>query len=41
MLTAKSLGKNLQIYYDPNGSGAAYGCQINDCRPINAIEMTN
>src|SRR3972149_2505988 len=34
MLTAKALGKNLQIYYDPSGSGAAYGCQTNDCRPI-------
>ncbi len=41
MLTAKSLGKNLQIYYDLNGSGAAYGCAVSDCRPINAIEMTN
>ena len=41
MLTAKALGKNLQIYYDTNGNGAAYGCQTNDCRPINAIEMTN
>jgi len=41
MLTAKSLGKNLQIYYDPSGDGTAYGCQTNDCRPISAIEMTN
>ena len=41
MLTAKSLGKNLQIYYDTNGNGASYGCQTSDCRPINAIEMTN
>ena len=41
MLTAKSLGKNLQIYYDSAGDGSAYGCQTNDCRPINAIEMTN
>jgi len=41
MLTAKALGKNLQIYYDPSGSGTAYGCQTNDCRPITAIEMTN
>jgi hypothetical protein len=41
MLTAKSLGKNLQIYYDPSGDGSAFGCQTNDCRPITAIEMTN
>jgi hypothetical protein len=41
MLTAKSLGKNLQIYYDPAASGAAFGCQTNDCRPMTAIEMTN
>ena len=41
MLTAKSLGKNLQIYYDPTASGAAYSCQTNDCRLITAIEMTN
>lgn len=41
MLTAKSLGKNLQIYYNPSGSGASYGCQTVDCRPIDAIEMTN
>ncbi len=41
MLTAKALGKNLQIYYNPSGSGAAFGCQTNDCRPIDAIEMTN
>lgn len=41
MLTAKSLGKNLQIYYNPSGSGASYGCQTSDCRPIDAIEMTN
>jgi hypothetical protein len=41
MLTAKALGKNLQIYYNPSGSGASYGCQTSDCRPIDAIEMTN
>jgi hypothetical protein len=41
MLTAKALGKNLQIYYDPNGDGSAFGCQTNDCRPIDAIEMMN
>jgi len=40
ILTAKALGKNLQIYYDQNGDGSAFGCQVNDCRPINAIEMT-
>ncbi|MCC7358607.1 MAG: hypothetical protein IT317_03970 [Anaerolineales bacterium] len=39
MLTAKALGKNLQIYYDSGGNGSAYGCQANDCRPINAIEV--
>jgi hypothetical protein len=41
MLTAKALGKNLQIYYSTSGNGSAYGCQTNDCRPIDAIEMTN
>jgi hypothetical protein len=41
MLTAKSLGKTLQIYYDSNGDGSAFGCGINNCRPINAIEITN
>lgn len=41
MLTAKSLGKNLQIYYATNGDGSSYGCQTVDCRPITAIEMTN
>jgi hypothetical protein len=41
MLTAKALGKNLQIYYNASGNGSAYGCQTNDCRPIDAIEMMN
>ncbi len=41
MLTAKALGKNLQIYYNASGNGSAFGCQTNDCRPIDAIEMTN
>jgi hypothetical protein len=41
MLTAKALGKNLQIYYNPSASGASFGCQTHDCRPIDAIEMTN
>ena len=41
MLTAKSLGRDLQIYYDPSGDGSAYGCGVNDCRPIIAIEITN
>jgi hypothetical protein len=41
MLTAKTLGKTLQIYYDPSGSGSSYGCQVNDCRPITALEITN
>jgi hypothetical protein len=41
MLTAKALGKNLQIYYDTAGNGSAYGCQTGDCRPINAIEIMN
>lgn len=41
MLTAKSLGKNLQIYYDSAGDGTSFGCQTGDCRPINAIEMMN
>src|SRR4030042_787678 len=27
ILTAKSLGKTLQIYYDPNGNGTSFGCQ--------------
>jgi len=39
MLTARSLGKNLRIYYDSAASGASYGCQASDCRPINYIEM--
>ncbi len=41
MLTAKSLGKTLQIYYDPNGDGSSFGCSTFDCRPIIAIEITN
>ena len=41
LLTAKSLGKTLQIYFNPSGDGSAFGCQMNDCRPITAIEMTN
>ena len=41
MLTAKALGKNLQIYYNPSASGASYGCGTLDCRPIDAIEMMN
>jgi hypothetical protein len=40
MLTAKALGKNLQIYYSTSGDGSAYGCQTSNCRPIDAIEMT-
>ena len=40
MLTAKSLGKTLQIYYDPNGDGSEFGCNTFDCRPITAIEVT-
>jgi len=41
MMTAKALGKNLQIYYNISGDGSAYGCATNNCRPIDAIEMTN
>jgi hypothetical protein len=41
MLTAKALGKNLQIYYDPGGNGTSFSCQVSDCRPILGIEMTN
>ena len=41
ILTAKSLGKTLQIYYDPNGDGSSFGCSTFDCRPITAIEITN
>ena len=41
MLTAKALGKNLQIYYSTSGDGSAYGCGTSDCRPINYIEMMN
>jgi hypothetical protein len=41
MLTAKSLGKNLQIYYSATGDGSAFSCQVSDCRPITAIEMMN
>jgi hypothetical protein len=41
MMTAKALGKTLQIYYDAAGDGSAFGCQPNDCRPITAIEITN
>ena len=40
MLTAKALGKNLQVYYTASASGASFGCQTGDCRPIDAIEMT-
>jgi len=40
MLTAKALGKNLQVYYTATASGASFGCQTGDCRPIDAIEMT-
>jgi hypothetical protein len=41
MLTAKSLGKNLQIYYSAGGDGSAYGCLTSDCRPITALEIMN
>jgi hypothetical protein len=39
ILTAKALGKNLQIYYDTAGDGSTFGCQTSNCRPINAIEI--
>lgn len=39
MLTAKALGKNLQIYYSASGDGSSFGCLTGDCRPITAIEI--
>jgi hypothetical protein len=39
MLTAKALGRNLFIYYNPNGDGSAFGCPVVGCRPIDGIEL--
>lgn len=39
LLTAESLGRNVRIYYNSSASGSAYGCQTNDCRPIEAAEL--
>lgn len=36
--TAQVAGRNVLIWYDPaNTSGASFGCQTNDCRPINGV----
>ena len=39
LLTARSLGKNVRIYYTSAASGSAYGCSVSDCRPIDAAEL--
>lgn len=39
LLTAKAMGKNLQIYYSPTASGASYNCLYSDCRPITYVEI--
>lgn len=41
MLTAKSLGKNLWFYYEPDGDGSAFGCDPANCRPFYGIEVIN
>lgn len=38
-LTAKALGKNLRMYYNPNSSGSSFGCGYSDCRPIDYVEI--
>jgi hypothetical protein len=38
--TAKAIGKNLNIYYNPNDtSGTDCGCQTGDCRVITGAEV--
>ncbi|HJQ39863.1 MAG TPA: hypothetical protein VKB93_22195 [Thermoanaerobaculia bacterium] len=33
-------GRNLQVWYDPADlSGASFGCQTNDCRRAQALEL--
>ncbi len=41
LLTARALGNKLQIYYDTTGDGSSFSCSTSNCRPINAIELTN
>ena len=38
-MTAKALGKNLRMYYNPNANGSSFGCGFSDCRPIDYIEI--
>lgn len=38
LTTAQVAGRTLTIRYDPaDTSGASYGCQSNDCRPIQSV----
>jgi len=39
MLTAQALSKDIWIFYDLAGNGAAWGCQADDCRPIIGAEL--
>jgi hypothetical protein len=39
ILTARSLGKNVRIYYTSSANGSAFGCGFGDCRPIDAAEL--
>jgi len=39
-ITAKVTTKSLKITYFPSDlSGAAYGCEISNCRPISGVEI--
>ena len=38
-LTARSLGKDVRIYYTSGSNGSAFGCSFSDCRPLDAAEL--
>ncbi len=39
LLTAQAAGKQVSVLYDTaDTSGAAYGCELSDCRPILAVD---
>lgn len=37
--TAVATGKSINIFYDPAASGAAWGCNLSDCRPISGAVL--
>jgi hypothetical protein len=39
LLTARSLGKTVRIYYTSAANGSAFGCAVSDCRPIEGAEL--